>query len=234
MCAFRLFRVRVDVFFKNPAKGIHTRAEEISAMLSSLAVSTNYETGQEMVVDGSFGESQEYFQAVFEVGRRYKVMNPEKMRSEYGKLVYLLQDTLVESVQEAIECGCMCPIKTVHSTLCDKGAGAILEEDAIVVATSEIIAKSRSSIDREIKAKERAVESLSKRHANSNINAEEIRQCLYSIGDNNAYLTAFRDPVDRMISLLTNNFHPDSFEEGYELSITEGSGGSRLSHAHHD
>ena len=160
-------------------------------MLSSLAVSTNYETGQEMVVDGSFGESQEYFQAVFEVGRRYKVMNPEKMRSEYGKLVYLLQDTLVESVQEAIECGCMCPIKTVHSTLCDKGAGAILEEDAIVVATSEIIAgsKSRSSIDREIKAKERAVESLSKRHANSNINAEEIRQCLYSIGDNNAYLT---------------------------------------------
>ena len=60
-----------------------------------------------MVADSSFGESEDYFQAVLEVGRRYKVnppsgvvptlktglqvMNPEKMRSEYGKLVYLLQ-----------------------------------------------------------------------------------------------------------------------------------------------
>jgi hypothetical protein len=81
----------VDVVFAKPAKSVQMRAQEISAMLSSLAVSTNYETGQEMVVESSFGESEGYFQAVFEVGRRYKVMNPEKMRSEYGKLIYLLQ-----------------------------------------------------------------------------------------------------------------------------------------------
>jgi len=103
-----------------------------------------------------------------------------------------------------------------------------------VVATSEIISgkKSRSSIDREIKAKERAIEQLAKRYGGREISVEEVRQCLYSIGDNNAYLTAFRDPVDQMITLLTAFFQPEEVEEGYELSIVEGHGGSRLSHDH--
>merc|ERR1712196_455656 len=59
-----------------------------------------------------------------------------------------------------------------------------------------------------------------------------VRQCLYSIGDNNAYLTAFRDPVDQMIRYLTTYFRADEAEEGYELGIAEGDQGSRLSHPH--
>jgi hypothetical protein len=36
--------------------------------------------------------------------RRYnEVQNPEKMRSEYGKMIYLLQDSQMGAVQELLE-----------------------------------------------------------------------------------------------------------------------------------
>lgn len=40
-----------------------------------------------------------FFQECFELGRRYKVMNPDRMRSEYGKLVYMLMDSADSEIQ---------------------------------------------------------------------------------------------------------------------------------------
>ena len=56
--------------------------------------------------------------------------------------------------------------------------------------------------------------------------------CLYSIGDNNSYLHFNRDPVDRVIAMLTQHFRPDEIEEGLSLAISGGVGGARLSHNH--
>ncbi len=48
-------------------------------------------TGKEVVESRAFKDHEVFFQTVFEIGRRHKIMNPEKMRGEYGKLVYMLQ-----------------------------------------------------------------------------------------------------------------------------------------------
>ncbi len=41
----------------------------------------------------------------------------DKMRSEYGKLIYLLMDSAEANIQELVEFRCVRPLKTVYSTL---------------------------------------------------------------------------------------------------------------------
>ncbi len=44
-------------------------------------------------------------------------MAPEKMRSEYGKLMYLLQDSASPHVQELLQFSCIMPIKCDADTV---------------------------------------------------------------------------------------------------------------------
>lgn len=64
---------------------------ELCAILSGLVLATDYKQGQELFQDRDFKGNEMFFQQLFELGRRYKIMNPDKMRSTYGKLIYLLQ-----------------------------------------------------------------------------------------------------------------------------------------------
>src|ERR1043165_3072815 len=48
------------------------------------------EKGQEFITDKSYEDNQEFFQKIFEIGRRYKIMNPKKMSNTYRKLMYML------------------------------------------------------------------------------------------------------------------------------------------------
>jgi len=66
-------------------------------------VATDYRAGQALVADKDFAANASFFQAAFEIGRRHKVMNPQKMRSEYGKMIYLLQDSQTSDVQELLQ-----------------------------------------------------------------------------------------------------------------------------------
>lgn len=44
-------------------------------------------------------------------------MNPEKMRTSYGKLLYLLQDAESDEIREILGFNVVAPIKTVYSML---------------------------------------------------------------------------------------------------------------------
>lgn len=79
--------------------------------MSGLVVASDYSIGQQLVKDHDFKHNSAFFQAMFEIGRRHKIMNPEKMRSEYGKLLYILQDSNQPHVQELLEFSLVAPIK---------------------------------------------------------------------------------------------------------------------------
>jgi len=64
------------------------------------------------------------------------------------------------------------------------------------------------------------------------ISSEEIEYCLYSITDNNSFLNSNALPIENMIEFLKEHFSPQKVEEGYDLSISSGNNGARLSHSH--
>jgi hypothetical protein len=127
------------------------------------------------------------------------------------------------------------PIKTVYSVLEAHDGLDLLRDDLITVATKEIYSEGRHrrDIQKDIKNKERAIETLSTRYSRNGLSQENVKQCLYSIGDNHAFLRANRDPCERMIGYLQKYFHPTQAKDASSsLAIRNGKGGARLSHDH--
>jgi hypothetical protein len=81
-------------FGLSKAKRIVHQIRELCAIMSGLVLAADYKQGQELFQDRDFESNSEFYQQIFELGRRHKIMNPEKMRTTYGKLIYLLQGSV--------------------------------------------------------------------------------------------------------------------------------------------
>ncbi|KAG9327461.1 hypothetical protein KVV02_000410 [Mortierella alpina] len=226
---------KVDILsYTSKSKRIVHQIKDLCAIISGLVVANDYRRGQELFADKSFEDNEEFFQIIFEIGRRHKIMNPEKMRSAYGKLMYLLMDSTMDEIESTLGFTCVIPIKTVYGFLQERNGLGVLRNDLVADATKEITSdgKSRAQIQQEIRKKERAIEVLSRKYANNNLTPDEIKVCLYSIGDNHSFLRTNRDPCDKMLKYLTKFFLPTSIEEGFSLAIQSGRQGARLTHDH--
>lgn len=116
----------------------------------------DYNVGKRLVKK-SITENVEFFQRIFEIGRRFKIMNPDKMRTTYGKLMHILQVCATEnllacwlaadrSVQDAVSPGVLScdsvvvPIRTVHRLLRRRrGARALLGDADLPLATAALV-----------------------------------------------------------------------------------------------
>ncbi|RKP22705.1 hypothetical protein SYNPS1DRAFT_25452 [Syncephalis pseudoplumigaleata] len=227
---------KIDIlYYGNKVKRMVHQIKDICAILSGLLVASDYRAGQTLFAERTFQENAQFFSRIFEIGRRYKIMNPERMRSAYGKLMYMLQDSAIPEVQDTLEFSCREDIKTVYGFLEERKALALIADDYVIMATKEIIpeGKTRMAIQKEIRQKEHAIAVLSRKYASPLISPEDIQSCLYSIGDNHSYLRSNRDPCDKMLHYLTANFRPEAAEcDAYSLAILSGRDGARLTHSH--
>lgn len=255
----------VDVLsYKSKSKRIVAQLREMCSILAGLVVasdmeegkSTFFTNGSEDGEDGDidFAANAEWYKSVFEIGRRYKVMNPEKMRDSFGKLMYMIMDSRLPEIKSVLEFDFYKPVKTVYGFLHEAGGNALdlLDDPLLLQAVVEIVpeGKSRVAIQTEIKRKENAIKVLAKKYGGvtplyvtrvtlksgkGKATMEDIRQCLYSIGDFHSYLRSNRHPVEVIIKLLNKYFSPDGGENGEEdfsLGISSGKQGARLSHTH--
>ena len=148
-----------------------------------------------------------------------------------------IQDSQTPEVKDLLGFSCVIPIRTVYAALEEHNAVDMLRDPLMTAATQEIGAEKRSrrEIQKDIKAKERAIELLSSRYARGGLEQEEVRQLLYSVGDNHAFLRVNRDPCEKMIGYLKEYFSPNTPKDKKgrdSLAIKSGKGGARLSHDH--
>eukprot|EP01130_Rhizamoeba_saxonica_P017607 TRINITY_DN8573_c0_g1_i1.p1 TRINITY_DN8573_c0_g1~~TRINITY_DN8573_c0_g1_i1.p1 ORF type:complete len:529 (-),score=120.16 TRINITY_DN8573_c0_g1_i1:65-1534(-) len=210
--------------------------KNISAILTGLVLSYNSDEGQKLLQgDSSFSDYEQAYKSMIEVGRRYKIMNPEKMRDEYGKLLYFLQDISTPTLKDAAEVDCIDEVYTVYQLLEYGNALDVLEDKLALIATMEIVddgTKSRKTIQKELKGKDRAVDILAEKYSNNDISEDNVKLCLRSICDNNSFLRSNCQPIEKMLEYLDTYFDIEHAEKGFELDITEGDNGARLSHSH--
>ena len=228
---------KVDVLsWRSKTARVHAQVKDICAVLCGLVVAQDYKRGQRLIAQRDFASLADFFRDVFEVGRRHKVMNPERMRDTYGKLVYMLMDASEPEIQDLLEFDPVRPLRTVHTLLDEAGTLDVLDDPLLETATAEIApppGAGRAEIQRRIRAKERAREALARRHRCAALSEEDVLRCLYSISDNNAFLLFNRDPVDRMLEHLRASFAPGRpAGAAQSLAIQGGAGGARLTHSH--
>ncbi|ETB61555.1 hypothetical protein YYC_01426 [Plasmodium yoelii 17X] len=223
---------KIDIYHSgNKSRKIVREIKTLCSILSGLIIANNYENGQKLIRDRDFLKNSSFFSFVFEIGRRYKILNPDRMRSSYGKLMYFLMDTRREDIYELLSFDCVSPIKTVYDLLKNKKNGfQLLKDDLIKKATMEINAKgSRNEIQKQIKQKEEAIKYLSRKYShNNNKNIFRINIPIFNnqnLDENNTnehqeleYLTS--EEIERCLySLCDYNTHIKMFCEPCEIMI---------------
>lgn len=226
----------VDKEFKSKSRRNQQQLQHICAFLSGLVSANDYAEGQDVLADRNFIPFEGYLRDVLEIARRYKIMNPEKMRSEYGKLIFLLQDCGAADMKPLLGIETFSPIKTVYCFLRERNGLDVLSHSHVHTATKEILtdrSMSREATQRQIQLKNRAIDLVSRQHVSRGLSQDDIKLCLYSVCDNNSFLNSNLLPIEECIDLLQNYFHPSTLRDSKDsLAISDGSDGARLSHSH--
>lgn len=230
---------KIDIIsYTSKTKRIINQLKEICSILAGLVVSSNMKVGQKLIENKNFVDNADWYKTIFEIGRRYKIMNPEKMRDTYGKLCYIIMDSRISQVKEHMEFDLYKPILTIEKYLIENSndeSNQLFNDILLLDATADIKPenKSRNMISRLIKQKERAIEALSSKYQSKNgLNKDQIKTILYSIGDFNSYTNKNRSPVINMLTKLDSYFKDSNNDPKYSLGIRYGLKGSRLTHDH--
>mmetsp|Transcript_13961 Transcript_13961/g.27836 ORF Transcript_13961/g.27836 Transcript_13961/m.27836 type:complete len:510 (+) Transcript_13961:234-1763(+) len=173
-------------------------------------------------------ENEALLMEIFEVGRRNKILNPSKMRSTYGKLMYLMQDAQSATVARGLGFSLYRDLVMVEPFLEENKAKNLLNDKLLPVAVCPIVEINpltgdkvpREEINAAVKQKREAIDELVDNYASTtDLSEEDARRVIDSIADAYTVVATNVRPVLRMLELLEDNFVPDSFEKPYSLQL---------------
>lgn len=252
---------KVDVYHAgNKSRRMALEIQQCCAILAGLVVANNFDVAKKPLMEKSFSQNKHFFRAVFEIGRRYKILSPDKFRGSYGKLIHMLQDSVKDEVIRAVEFECVAPVRTVLTMIHEKGQQAVnlIRDPLLQIATKEIYeaGKSREEVKEEVQKKNAARAELKRKYGEklpegqiqknpgdlgdllrgkqtegTTLTENNIDTIISSVSDHFAFQRFNREPCERMIEFLKSNFNPSNDRE-WSLDISRGRGGSMLSHNH--
>jgi len=252
---------KVDVYHAgNKSRRMALQIQQVCAILAGLVVSNNFDIARKPLIEREFAENAHFFSAVFEVGRRYKILSPDKLRGTYGKLIHMLQDSVKDDVARAVGFECVVPVKSVATLVAMKQRGQeLLNDPLLTTATGEIYesGKTRAEVQAEVRDKSEALRELKEKYAEKAVagapapkaagdlgellrgktseaavmTEENVETIIASISDHLSFQRFNREPCERMITFLKTYFNPND-DRGWSLEINRGRGGSCLSHGH--
>jgi len=223
-------RVDTPEMHEKPTKRLQAQMRHAHNILHGLEVATGRGRAQR---GGCLAGDAQFFQEQLEYARRYKIMNPDLMRSEYPKFVYMLQDIMRDQMQEQFGFSIKHDVTTVHLILERFGKLDMLEDPAMKIATTPVpMIRPIGKLNAALRRKDKTVKEVIQRHSGGGFDKDLCEMCIRSIDDANCYVRDNAHTVDTMIDMLKQFFKPDEIEAPFSLAIDEGSYGSRLSHDH--
>ena len=222
---------KVDIPLKNRTVTIQ---KEITHALKGFLTSLDLRYGTKIENNKEFAEFEKEIKGAIEYCRRYKIMNPDLIRTDYVKFLYLLQDAVSDDMKETLGFDPSSPIITVKSFCEDHGFESILSDERLPWCITPVPKiEDRKELNMALRYKDKLVDLLCKEYARkTSAKASDIEIAIRSLNDANNFANNNSDSAEKLIVELRKHFDPSKSTPETCLSIVEGQSGSRLTHEH--
>jgi len=176
----------VDDASLSPAKRLSLQLKGIFSVCVGLIAGTDRERGLALLSDPDLSSHQPYLQRVLECTRRYKILNPDLMRTDYAKILYMLEDSVQAQVTSLLGVSLISEVRTVKQYCTELGIEGLLEDEALPLCTTPVPAmQDRKLLNRALRHKNTAVSTLARKYVNSAARVEDVEIAIYSLADHN-------------------------------------------------
>lgn len=168
--------------------------------------------------------------SAFEIGRRFKRLNPNQLRGDYGKLMMLMQDAASPSRRRSLGLSgdLVAPVHTVGQALRSIECEELLNTPQWKTAASPLPPRPAPEL---VQQKENALKELIATANGDERKGEIIERCARSVDDAAAFIKMCRAPILKLMIWLDKYFK-EGDTSATDLTIRSGSGGACFSHDH--
>jgi hypothetical protein len=227
--------IDTEALATDKVKRNHAILKNVVSTLVGVLMATDMAEGIMLQEEKDFEKFKVFFPRVVEAYRRYKIMNPDLMRTDYVKFLYLVQDAVSPEVAELIGYSLATPVQTVKQFLTAMGIPEMLKDSRLPVCITPVPAiKDRNKLNKALRHKDLTVESMVRDWAaKGNQKKENVELAIRSLNDACCFANDNVDSTEELLTLFKKHFSPEApSDRRVDLSINEGTGGSRLTHPH--